>query len=189
MGTGASDLCEQMGVAVTKWDMAETASGGPFPELLDHDLFRSGEHYTTFVEDLVDFGGVAGDGGPALPEDEATTFRQATVEVGGRRYEVKLWFPEGQLAGTAPRRRPPRLERGAAPGDDSGMISAPMQGTIVKVSVKAGDHVKEGDTICILEAMKMENEIKSPVEGEVVDLRIQAGDSVSNGSVLAVVRG
>ena len=157
--------------------------------LLGHELFRSGRHYTTFVEDLIDFADVAADGGPALPEDEATTFRQATVEVGGRRYEVKLWFPEGQLAGTAPRRRPPRLERGAAPGDDSGMISAPMQGTIVKVSVKAGDHVKEGDTICILEAMKMENEIKSPAEGEVVDLRVQAGDSVSNGAVLAIVRG
>jgi acetyl-CoA/propionyl-CoA carboxylase biotin carboxyl carrier protein len=157
--------------------------------LLDHDLFRAGEHYTTFVEDLVDFSGATGDDGPALPEDEAVTLRQATVEVGGRRYEVKLWFPEGQLAGTTPRRRPPRLERGKTPADDSGMISAPMQGTIVKVSVKAGDHVKEGDTICILEAMKMENEIKSPAEGEIVDLRIQAGDSVSNGAVLAIVRG
>lgn len=39
VGTGAADLCEAMGVAVTKWDMAETASGGPFPEILDHDLF------------------------------------------------------------------------------------------------------------------------------------------------------
>ncbi|MDH3540175.1 MAG: biotin/lipoyl-binding protein [Acidimicrobiia bacterium] len=157
--------------------------------LLDHELFRRGEHYTKFVEDLVDFADVAGDGGPALPEEEATTLRQATVEVGGRRYDVKLWFPEGQLTGTAPRRRPPRLERGKAAGDDGGMITAPMQGTIVKVSVKAGDQVKEGDTICILEAMKMENEVKTPVDGEVIDLRIQAGDSVSNGSVLAVVRG
>lgn len=39
VGTGAADLCEAMGVEVTKWDMAETASGGPFPEILDHDLF------------------------------------------------------------------------------------------------------------------------------------------------------
>jgi acetyl-CoA/propionyl-CoA carboxylase biotin carboxyl carrier protein len=157
--------------------------------LLDHDVFRRGEHYTTFVEDLVDFSGIAGDGGPALPEEEATTLRQATVEVGGRRYDVRLWFPEGQLTGTTPRRRPPRLERGKTAGDDGGLISAPMQGTIVKVAVHAGDHVKEGQTICILEAMKMENEIKTPVEGEVVDLRVQAGDSVANGAVLAVVRG
>ena len=68
------------------------------------------------------------------------------------------------------------------------MITAPMQGTIVKVSVKAGDRVQIGDTICILEAMKMENEIKSPAGGEVIDLRIQAGDSVTNGAVLAVIR-
>ncbi len=159
------------------------------PLLLNHELFRKGEHYTTYVEDLIDFSGIAADGGPALPEEEATTLRQATVEVGGRRYEVKLWFPEAELIGTTQRRRPPRLERGQAAGEDGGMISAPMQGTIVKVSVKAGDHVKEGDTICILEAMKMENEIKTPVEGEVVDLRIQPGDSVANGAVLAVVRG
>jgi saccharopine dehydrogenase (NAD+, L-lysine-forming) len=39
VGTGASDLCEAMGVTVTKWDMAQTASGGPFPEILDHELF------------------------------------------------------------------------------------------------------------------------------------------------------
>ena len=39
VGTGAADLCEAMGIAVTKWDMAETASGGPFPQILDHDLF------------------------------------------------------------------------------------------------------------------------------------------------------
>ena len=159
------------------------------PLLLRNELFRTGTHYTRYVEDVVDFSGLATDGGPALPEEEATTMRQATVEVGGRRYQVKLWFPEGQLAGTTQRRRPPRLTRGASPNDDSGMITAPMQGTIVKVSVKAGDHVQAGDTICILEAMKMENEVKAPTEGEVVDLRVQSGDGVASGEVLAVVRG
>ncbi len=158
------------------------------PLLLTHELFQKGEHYTRFVEELVDFSGLTGDGGPALPEEEETTLREATVEVGGRRFDVKLWFPESQLTGTAPHRRPPRLDRGTAGGDDGGMISAPMQGTIVKVTVKAGDQVKEGDTICILEAMKMENEIKTPVAGDVIDLRIQAGDSVANGAVLAIVR-
>jgi len=159
------------------------------PLLLRHELFQSGRHYTKFVEDLLDFTAVGSDEGPTLPEDEATTMRQATVEVGGRRYDVKMWFPEGELSGTGPRRRPPRLERGAVPGDDSGMITAPMQGTIVKVSVKAGGQVKTGDTLCILEAMKMENEIKAPADGDVVDLRVQAGDSVAAGDVLLVVRG
>jgi biotin carboxyl carrier protein len=63
-----------------------------------------------------------------------------------------------------------------------------MQGTIVKVSVKAGDRVSAGTTICVLEAMKMENEVKAQNDGEVVDLRVQAGDTVTNGEVIAVIR-
>jgi acetyl-CoA/propionyl-CoA carboxylase biotin carboxyl carrier protein len=63
-----------------------------------------------------------------------------------------------------------------------------MQGTIVKVHVKAGDRVEAGEPICVLEAMKMENEVRSPIAGEVVDLRVQPGDTVANGAVIAVVR-
>jgi biotin carboxyl carrier protein len=63
-----------------------------------------------------------------------------------------------------------------------------MQGTIVKVHVKAGDSVKAGDPICVLEAMKMENEVTSPNGGEVVDLRVQAGDTVSPDQVIAIVK-
>ncbi len=63
-----------------------------------------------------------------------------------------------------------------------------MQGTIVKVHQKAGDRVETGDPLFILEAMKMENEIKSPTDGEIVDLRVQSGDKVASGAVLAVVR-
>ena len=68
------------------------------------------------------------------------------------------------------------------------MVTAPMQGTIVKVHVKAGDKVEANQPICVLEAMKMENEVRSPTAGEVVDLRVQAGDTVSPGAVLAVIR-
>ena len=63
-----------------------------------------------------------------------------------------------------------------------------MQGTIVKVHVKAGDKVELNQPLCVLEAMKMENEVRSPAAGEVVDLRVQPGDAVSLGAVLAVVR-
>ena len=54
--------------------------------------------------------------------------------------------------------------------------------------VAAGEAIREGQTVCILEAMKMENEIKSTVDGEVVDLRVQVGDSVAGGAVVAIVR-
>ncbi len=156
--------------------------------ILDNELFRAGRHYTTFVEQELDLTGLDQEEGPALPEEESTTERQATVEVGGRRFDVRMWFPEGQLGGGVPTRRPPRLQSGGAGGDDGGIVTAPMQGAIVKVAVKAGETVHEGDTICILEAMKMENEVKAPVGGELVDLRIQPGDTVSAGAVLAIIR-
>jgi acetyl-CoA/propionyl-CoA carboxylase biotin carboxyl carrier protein len=63
-----------------------------------------------------------------------------------------------------------------------------MQGTIVKVHVKAGGAVKAGDPVCVLEAMKMENEVVSPNGGEVVDLRVQPGDTVTAGQVIAIVK-
>ena len=156
--------------------------------ILDNELFRAGRHYTTFVEQELDLTGLDQEEGPALPEEESTTERQATVEVGGRRFDVRMWFPEGQLGVGAPMRRPPRLQSSGAGGDDGGIVTAPMQGAIVKVAVKAGETVHEGDMICILEAMKMENEVKAPVGGELVDLRIQPGDTVSAGAVLAIIR-
>jgi acetyl-CoA/propionyl-CoA carboxylase biotin carboxyl carrier protein len=63
-----------------------------------------------------------------------------------------------------------------------------MQGTIVKVAVKAGESVKAGASICVLEAMKMENEVTTPNAGEVVDLRVVPGDTVGAGQVIAIVK-
>jgi acetyl-CoA/propionyl-CoA carboxylase biotin carboxyl carrier protein len=63
-----------------------------------------------------------------------------------------------------------------------------MQGTIVKVHKQAGSSVHADEPVCVLEAMKMENEIKSPIAGVIVDLRVQPGDTVASGSVLMVVR-
>jgi len=58
----------------------------------------------------------------------------------------------------------------------------------VKVHVSAGDSVKKGDPVCVLEAMKMENEVTSPNSGDVVDLRVEAGDTVAAGQVIAIIR-
>jgi acetyl-CoA/propionyl-CoA carboxylase biotin carboxyl carrier protein len=129
-----------------------------------------------------------------LFQEEAFEEREMTVEVGGRRFVVRFWAPEVEAPGggarrPAPRRRPPKLRRpSVTPGEDAGVVTAPMQGTIVKVMVKAGQRVKADQPVCILEAMKMENEVRSPVKGEVVDLRVQPGDTVATGAVLAIVR-
>ena len=66
----------------------------------------------------------------------------------------------------------------------STVIKAPMPGTIIKVNVKAGDSVKKGDVLCILEAMKMENEIMAPADGTVAGVNVAAGESVQTDAVL-----
>jgi len=62
-----------------------------------------------------------------------------------------------------------------------------MQGTIVKVLVKAGDAVGLGQAVCVLEAMKMENNIVSELAGTVAEVRVKAGQSVGSGDVIAVI--
>ena len=154
--------------------------------VLSHPDFHNGRHHTKWMEENVDLGEGEPESTPSLPEEEDLTRRDITVEVGGRRFAVSYWAPEPS-AGTGIRRRPPKLEASAAARSD-GVVTAPMQGTIVKVSVSAGDTVGQGDPICVLEAMKMENEVRSPAAGDVVDLRVQPGDTVTPGQVIAVVK-
>jgi acetyl-CoA/propionyl-CoA carboxylase biotin carboxyl carrier protein len=159
--------------------------------VLNHPTFLAGEHHTRFMEEEVELDDADFEVGQTLPTDEALTRRAMTVEVGGRRFEVTYWTPEVQAAGgkATPARTPPKRS-GNAPrsSGDAGVITAPMQGTIVKVNARAGESVDAEETICILEAMKMENEVKTPVGGALVDLRVQAGDTVSPGQVIAIVR-
>ncbi len=161
--------------------------------IIETDEFIAGTHYTKLVEDQLDFSDLSPGTAPALPEDEEMEERNITVEVGGRRYGVRFWAPvmapaSGGGQRLAPRRRPPKLERTSGAGDSAGVVTAPMQGTIVKVHHPAGTAVSAGDALCVLEAMKMENEITAPVDGEIVDLRVQAGDTVSAGAVMMVIR-
>ncbi len=161
---------------------------------LESPAFLAGEHHTRTVESEMDLSGLTQPTGPPLPEEEELAERQLTVEVGGRRFVVRVWAPETGPAPAAsgrraaPRRRPPKLAQAPSAGSTSGAVTAPMQGTIVKVHHKAGERVAAGDPLFILEAMKMENEVRSPVDGEIVDLRVQPGDRVASGAVLAIVR-
>lgn len=161
--------------------------------ILDHPTFVAGRHHTKFVEQDVDLSAAHQPVGATLPEDEETNQRTMTVEVGGRRFEVSFWAPTSGLVATdrrpASRRRPPKLSKSGGAGSiDAGVLASPMQGTIVKVSVEAGDRVHEGASVCVLEAMKMENEVKAPIDGEVIELRVQPGDTVTPGQVIAIIR-
>ncbi|HEY4584666.1 MAG TPA: acetyl-CoA carboxylase biotin carboxylase subunit [Acidimicrobiia bacterium] len=156
--------------------------------VLDHPEFINGGHHTRWMEESVTLDPGSPDAPPALPEDEELVKRDITVEVGGRRFTVSYWAPEPITPGGGLRRRPPRLSHPRPSGASDGVLTAPMQGTIVKVHVKAGASVKAGDAICVLEAMKMENEVTTPNAGEVVDLRVEPGDTVSAGQVIAIVK-
>ena len=99
------------------------------------------------------------------------------------------------VAGIAPAasgggKKPPKRERkaGGGPSASSESLPAPLQGTIFKVAVEKGAEVSEGDLICVIEAMKMENEITAHRSGKVEELNVSEGDAVSSGDVLAVIR-
>jgi len=159
---------------------------------LGYPAFASGGYDTATVEHDMDLGGIAHPVPPQLPEEEELVERAMTVEVGGRRFVVKTWAPDVAPPGGGRRppirRRPPKLSRSIDPEGSEGVVTAPMQGTIVKVHHRAGESVNAGDPLFILEAMKMENEIRAPAAGDIVDLRVQPGDKVANGQVLAIVR-
>ena len=162
-------------------------------QILDTEAFANGTYYTKFVENEMTFVAGAPETAPTLPEEEELEERSMTVEVGRKRFVIRFWAPvmEAPASGGArptPRRRPPKLGRGGSSGESAGVVTAPMQGTIVKVHKPAGTSVEEGEALCVLEAMKMENEIKAPISGEIVDLRIQVGDSVAAGAVIAVIK-
>ena len=160
--------------------------------ILEGPDFAAGNIHTRLVEDSMDFSDLATTTAPAIPEDEELQERDITVEVGGRRFEVKYWSQVIASTGSgqrpAPRRKAPKLGKQNTSGSDEGVVVSPMQGTIVKVHHAAGEAVRADEPVCVLEAMKMENEIKAPVDGEIVDLRVQPGDTVSPGAVLMIIK-
>ncbi len=111
--------------------------------------------------------------------------RVRSVEVDGRRYDVTLLEPEPPWAELGRRRR--ERARGGAGGAGNAAVVSPMQGTVLRVDVSDGDAVEEGQVLCLVEAMKMENEIKAHRSGVVGGLSIAVGDAVSSGEVLCVV--
>jgi acetyl-CoA/propionyl-CoA carboxylase biotin carboxyl carrier protein len=111
------------------------------------------------------------------------------VEVGGKRLEVVL--PGGlALGGGAAKKKAPKRsgggKRGAAVSGDA--LTAPMQGTIVKIAVEEGQAVEAGELIAVLEAMKMEQPISAHKAGTVTAIAAAVGDTVTNGAVIVEIK-
>ena len=139
---------------------------------------------TEFSGDIAPYSGVLGED-EDLPDPEIVT-----VEVNGKRVEVKL--PGGLGARTKSQttaKRPTRRDRGgskvSAPSGNS--LTTPMQGTIVKVTVKEGQSIEEGAPVAVIEAMKMEQPLNAHRGGVIASLAVAAGDAVTAGQVLCEI--
>jgi acetyl-CoA/propionyl-CoA carboxylase biotin carboxyl carrier protein len=175
--------------------------------VLAHDDFVEARHSTRWLEEHLDLSDIAAappTGGPphgtgstqgtGSPDStENMVMREVDAEVDGRRYRVKLWVPDTPATSQpAPRsKRGPAVSRprgAAAPVlVADGTVAVPMQGTIIKVLVTEGEVVEADQTICVLEAMKMENPINADRAGTVRELRVSVGDSLGAGDVVAVI--
>ncbi len=166
--------------------------------ILEHPDFINVEHSTNWVEQRLDLSGItaAPPVAPPAGEGPGRVQRDVDVEVDGRRFQVKLWVPEGAPVGAAAPARPGRPpgpgrpsagRRPSGGGAGSGQVAVPMQGTIVKVLVAVGDAVEVGQTVTVLEAMKMENNIAAEAAGTVTEVKVAPGDAVGAGDVVVVI--
>jgi acetyl-CoA/propionyl-CoA carboxylase biotin carboxyl carrier protein len=112
--------------------------------------------------------------------------RVTAVELAGRRFDVKLLVPGPPWVALAERRRE-RAAGGAGGAGGRDAIVSPMQGTVLSVEVSDGDAVVAGQVICVVEAMKMENEVHALRDGIVSELTVSAGEPVGTGQVICVV--
>jgi acetyl-CoA/propionyl-CoA carboxylase biotin carboxyl carrier protein len=113
--------------------------------------------------------------------------RITSIELDGRRFEVRALVPEPPYAELARRRRE-RVRAGGAGGGGADAVVSPMQGTVLAVEVADGEAVTAGQVICVVEAMKMENEIAAHRDGTVAELAVRPGEPVKSGQVICVVR-
>ena len=160
--------------------------------ILEHSDFQAVEHSTKWVEDVLDLSDVtkpdtaAAEGEDAEPKQR----RDVDVEVNGKRFSVSMWIPESDLAPAGKAAAKPKRRSsgaGASGGTGSGEVAVPMQGTVIKVLVEVGQEVEAGETVIVLEAMKMENNVSAEKSGTVKEVRVEAGQSVGGGDVVVVI--
>ncbi|MGZ4289738.1 MAG: biotin/lipoyl-containing protein, partial [Gaiellaceae bacterium] len=166
--------------------------------LLSHPCFVAGETCEGVVESeelAARAAGLSGTAPVAPPSNSLlqgktgpgrTTERVRTVEVDGRRFEVRLSEPEPEWRALA-RRRHERVQHAGGGAGGSEAVVSPMQGTVLTVPVSDGDEVEPGRVICVVEAMKMENEVRAHRAGTVHSLSVEPGQPVTTGQVICEI--
>ncbi len=130
-------------------------------------------------------------GGADADEDEQVPSQKVVVEIDGRRVEVALpgdLALGGGAAGGARKKAKKKRSGGSKKAASGDAVVAPMQGTVIKVQVEEGQEVAEGDTVVVLEAMKMENPVKAHKAGTVTGLAAEAGQGIGKGDVLLEIK-
>jgi acetyl-CoA/propionyl-CoA carboxylase biotin carboxyl carrier protein len=165
----------------------------PFHRLAMRDpAFAAGDVSTILVEQGMDLSTLT----PATPAEDGDRTakpppRRLVIELDGKRFDVDV-FPQEEVK-VAERIRMPRspkaLERARAESGGPGkeVVKTPMQGTIVKVLVSNGDTVSPGQTLVVLEAMKMENHVTAHQAGTVSGVNVKEGDTVPTGATIATI--
>lgn len=194
-GSDRNDALERARRALNEFEVTGLPTVLPFHRaVIDDPAFAAQTSadflvHTTWIE--TEFLGEIEPWSGAISEqlEDVEPYRTVVVEVEGRR--LKVGVPAGIFSGDSAGRllRPPnRKTVGQLDAAlSSGVLSAPMQATVVKIPVNVGDHVVKGDVLCVLEAMKMEQPMKALRDGVVESIHVQVGESVSGGTPLVLV--
>jgi acetyl-CoA/propionyl-CoA carboxylase, biotin carboxylase, biotin carboxyl carrier protein len=195
-GSDRAQALERSRRALAEFQVEGMATVLPFHRLVVEDLAfapASDEHFTVhtrWIETEWDNTVTPFDGG--VEAEEAAPRQSVVVEVGGRRLEVSLpgdFALGGNGAQQAAMRTTTRKRHGKGASLVSGdAVTAPMQGTVIKVAVSDGDTVATGDLVVVLEAMKMENPVTAHKSGTITSLSAEPGGSVGQGAVLCEIK-
>ncbi|MBL8925592.1 MAG: acetyl/propionyl/methylcrotonyl-CoA carboxylase subunit alpha [Pseudonocardia sp.] len=196
-GSDRAQALERSRRALAEFQVEGMATVLPFHRLVVADAAfapSSDEHFTVhtrWIETEWDNTVAPFDGG--VETEDAEPRQSVVVEVGGRRLEVSL-PPDFALGGNAGQQLPAvrtttRKRHGkGAPVASGDAVTAPMQGTVIKVAVSEGDTITTGDLVVVLEAMKMENPVTAHKSGVVTSLAAEPGGSVNQGAVLCEIK-
>jgi len=178
--------------ALGEYEIAGLKTLIPFHRaLLATEQWANGETCRDLVEDKewLKQLGFPGPEKPAGEDEPEKVSREYAVEVSGRRFDVTVIGEALTANGAGPAKKAPRREKKSGGGGGApGALVSPIQGTVLKVAVEKGAEVDEGALICVIEAMKMENEITAPSAGTVEELSVSEGGSVATGDTIAVIK-
>lgn len=195
-GRDRDEAIDRMRRALAEFEITGVPTTIPFQRrVMDSSEFRAGTPTTSFIIEHPELMPPPHDQEPAAANEPAAS-RGLVVEVNGRRFVVRL--PELAPSPAVGQVRPGPAKRPGAAGPTGGATSAggsagneltsPIQGTVLRVPVEAGQSVKRGAVICVVEAMKMENELVAHRDGTITELRVSPGMTIRIRDVVAIIQ-